>query len=362
MLNIDPMELAGAGSRIPFLSQPPHGHGMAPKAVERAYEYLRKRFGLRPSGGAVDRLLERFLASDRPALKPYHLDPPDPILSDALAALRGPLYIEAKYDGSHMLLCPNGIFKHNGDPAASDQLAGLMYIAASEPDSIERLLSASERYHLALELFGSAHTPMGVHGDHPKPFSAVVFEIGEGEGWIPPPRKYEVLEGLGVDFAGPEFECRPGGYQGLIEELRARVGGIAGEGIVAKGDVGGYSPRSEYEMAYIKAGGLLAFKFKKPEYKAPPGRGERARGKGAEGWLYELPGDAYEEVLNELNKMKHEAGDGFLRDPRNIPAILERVSKHLMEDHPGIWGRLSSGMSERDFRKAVVAALRRNFP
>ncbi|MEM2082360.1 MAG: hypothetical protein QXK34_01295 [Candidatus Bathyarchaeia archaeon] len=337
---------------------------MPPKTVERAYEYLRNRFGLKPSGGAVDRLLERFLASGRPALKPYHLDPPDPILADALSALRGPLYIEAKYDGTHILLCPNGIFKHDGNPVASDQLAGLMHIAAAEPDAIEGLLSASSEYHLALELFGSAYTPMGVHKDHPKPFSAVAFEVGVEGGWIPPPEKYEVLEGLGIDFARPELEYRPAGYQALMEELGARVRGIAGEGIVAKGDVGGYIPRSDYERAYIKAGGLLAFKFKKPEYKAPQRRGAKVapRIERAEARLYELPGDASEEVFNELNKMRHESGDGFLRDPRNIPAILERVSKHLREDHPGIWGRLSEGMSERDFRKAVVAILRRHFP
>lgn len=337
---------------------------MQSKTVERAYEYLRNRFGLKPSGGAVDRLLQRFLASDKPALKPYHLDPPDPIISDALAALRGPLYIEAKYDGTHILLCPTGIFKHDGNPVASDQLAGLMHIAAAEPDAIEGLLSASSEYHLALELFGSAYTPMGVHRDHPKPFSTVAFEVGVEGGWIPPPKKYEVLEGLGIDFARPELEYGPMSYQGLMEELGARVRGIAGEGIVAKGDVGGYAPKSKYEMAYIKAGGLLAFKFKKPEYKAPPRRGAGAapRIERAEGRLYELPSDASEEVFNELNKMRHESGDGFLRDPRNMPAILERVSKHLMEDHPGIWARLSGEMSERDFRKAVAAILRRHFP
>lgn len=332
------------------------------ETVAKAYESLWDRFKYKPSGGAVDGLIERFLASSRPALRPYHLDPPDPILSDVLMALHGPLYAEAKYDGSHILMCPTGIFKHDGGHISSDQLAGLMHIAGREPEAIEGLLTASSGCHLALELFGSAYTPMGVHRGHPKPFSAIVFEVGRGEGWIPPPRKYEVLEGLGVAFVRPEFEYRPRGYQELVEGLEARVEGIAGEGVVVKGDAEGYAPKSKYELAYIKDGGLLAFKFKKHGYRGPSRREGKAEAGGGAKRLYELPEDASQEVFNELNKMGHELGDGFLREPKNIPLILERLSKHLMEDHPAMWERLSKGMAERDFRKSAVAILRKNFP
>ncbi|MBS7287752.1 MAG: hypothetical protein KIH01_03130 [Candidatus Freyarchaeota archaeon] len=51
-----------------------------------------------------------------------------------------------------------------------DQLGGLLYVAASEPDKAGCMLSmVEEGYVVEAELFGSMYTPMGFHKSYGNP-------------------------------------------------------------------------------------------------------------------------------------------------------------------------------------------------
>jgi len=102
------------------------------KTLEDARDYLRVKYKLSPSGDVVEELKKFFLLSTKPDIKPYHIEPPDPLLSNIIPKLKSPMFLESKYDGTHILFCKTGIFKHNGDPVTKDQLAGLLHIAYIE--------------------------------------------------------------------------------------------------------------------------------------------------------------------------------------------------------------------------------------
>jgi len=326
------------------------------KTLEEAYEYLRIKYKIKPLGDIVKGIEKIFLLSTKPDIKPYHIEPPDPLFSSILPKLKTPIFLEPKYDGTHILFCKNGIFKHNGDPVTKDQLAGLLYIAHMEPDSIKPLLKNIDNYIFAIEMFGSAYTPMGVHKNYPKPYTILVFEIGERKAWIPPSRKYSILSNLGINYVKFEEKVLITNYQALIEYLEHKVDKFIGEGLVAKADIGEYLPTSKYELQYIKPGGLFIFKYKKPQFKEVRRKIEKGKKEIEKKKLYEIPDDAKEEVLNEIHKIAIEMGKDYLNVPKNIPLILNRVISHIMIDHPIIWEKCK-GISERDLKKNIVAIL-----
>jgi len=326
------------------------------KTLEEAYNYLRIKYKIKPLGDIVEKLEKLFLLSTKPDIKPYHIEPPDPLFSSMLLKLKTPIFLEPKYDGAHMLFCKNGIFKHNGDPITKDQLVGLLYIAHMEQKSIEPILKNIDNYTFAIEMFGSAYTPMNVHKDYPKLYTIIVFEVGERKVWIPPPRKYDVLSNLEVSYVKYEKQVSIKNYQSLIEYLENNVDKFIGEGLVAKADIGEYLPISKYESQYIKPGGLFIFKYKKPQFKEVRRKIEKGKKEIKEKKIYEIPEDAKEEVLNELHKIAAEMGKDYLNVPKNIPLILNRVISHIMIDHPIIWEKCK-GISERDLKKNIFALL-----
>lgn len=329
--------------------------GPLDRTLKEAYEYLRVKCKVKPFGEVVEKLAYLFMSSTKPSIKPYHIEPPDPLISSILPKLDGPLFLEPKYDGTHVLFCKSGIFKHDGDPVTKDQLAGLLYIAGEEPMLIEPIIDGLNEYFFAVEMFGSAFTPMGVHKDHPKTYTMMVFEVGSRGEWIPPPMKYGILSKLGVGYVKAEKQISPLNYQGLIEYLEEEVKGFTGEGLVVKASAKNYAPRSRYELQYIKPGGLFIFKYKKPGFKKVlPKREEK--GKIIEKRLYEVPEEAKDEILNELYKIKAEEGEEYLNVARNMPLILDRVISHLKTDHPMVWEKCA-GISERDLKKNIVFLL-----
>jgi hypothetical protein len=326
------------------------------KTLEEAYNYLRIKYKIKPLGDIIEELERIFLLSTKPDIKPYHIESPNPLFSSILPKLKTPIFLEPKYDGTHILFCKNGIFKHNGDPITKDQLAGLLYIAHMEPNSIEPILKNIDNYTFAIEMFGSAYTPMSVHKEYPKPYTIIVFEIGERKVWIPPPRKYDLLSNLGISYVKSGEQVLITNYQALIEYLEHEVDKFVGEGLVAKADIGEYLPISKYELQYIKPGGLFIFKYKKPQFKDVRRKIEEGKKEIKEKKIYEIPEDAKEEVLNELHKIAAEMGKDYLNVPKNIPLILNRVISHIMIDHPIIWEKCK-GISERDLKKNIVALL-----
>jgi len=267
------------------------------------------------------------------------------------------MFLEPKYDGTNILFCKTGIFKHNGDPVTKDQLAGLLHIAYIEPDSIKPILSNASNYTFAAEMFGSAYTPMGVHKSYTKPYTISVFEVGEKDTWIPPPEKYEVLSTLRVNYVEAESQISTVSYQKLLEHLESEVSKFTGEGLVVKANAEGYLPQSKYELQYIKPGGLFIFKYKKLEFKGVRVKVEVEKREAPEKRLYEVPSEAKDEILNELHKLAAEMGKEYLNTARNTPLILDRVMSHIMNDHPVIW-EMCKGISERDLKKSIVVLLR----
>jgi hypothetical protein len=100
----------------------------------------------------IDKYLSRvsfhwYLSSTVPPIKPYHLSHLDPVVGDMLPELKTPIFLEPKYDGTHILVSSTGVFKHDGKPVQPDQLAGLLYVAEAEEEFVEALLSGLDRYN-----------------------------------------------------------------------------------------------------------------------------------------------------------------------------------------------------------------------
>ena len=325
--------------------------------LPRALNYL-KRSGYRVDSisGEAERLVELFKrgVEGRPAIKPYHVDPPSPALYSYLDAARPVVYAEQKLDGTHIQVSGSGLFKHNGDPVASDQLGGLIYVAVMEPEKARRIMDvAEEGYVVEVELFGSRYTPMGFHKGYEKPFDVAVFEVGLEGRWIPPPEKYEVIDGFNLP--------RPGAVRveyDSVDQLREKLESIAHrpdwfEGAVVKAP---FTPKEGFQVKeYVKTGSLLLFKVKKRvelKRRKPKKKKKKER---EEPRVYL---DVKEEAVNEVAKLVVELGEEYVMDARNTGVIIERIVRYLDEAHPTLVERFKAeGLTDRDLRRAVGEAV-----
>ncbi len=321
--------------------------------LKKALSLLRRYrldFSMTPLAEKVVRLSNPKL---RPTLKPYHLEPLKDYIIPFISGLE--LYAEAKYDGTHLLIDEKGIYKHNGEPLASDQLAGLLYIACVEPRLISRLFKAVEEgFTAAFELYGSRYTPMGFHRGHSKPYDIAVFEIARENRWITPPLKYKVIASL--KLPSPKVW-----HVGRAKNLRSKLERIASlpeayEGAVFKAD-GSAVKDNPLLKPYLKPGFLLAFKVK---VKTPPLEAERARKQAGKPRpktkQVKLPLSAEQEVLNEIGKIMVEKGLDYMLDRRNMGRMIERCLKHLQE-HPAVWSEIEKQKITLKNVKRAVAAL-----
>jgi hypothetical protein len=324
--------------------------------LKRALRILRER-GVEAKSQASMKLTSLYLSSTVPPIKPYHLSHLDPVVGDMLPELKTPIFLEPKYDGTHILVSSTGMFKHDGKPVQPDQLAGLLYVAEAEEEFVEALLSGLDRYSFALELYGRDYTPMGAHRNEARPFTIKVFEVAEGACWVHPPEKYSVLRSIGLPYAEPVLEVKPEGYEELLLKVGEALTRAEGEGVVGKASLRGYIPRIPRELKFIHRCGLFAFKHKKPEYRHRPTVGAKRRvARREEGVARLLPEAAVDEIYNELRKILREDGLAFLMNDRNIPAIIDRVIEHLRNDHPHLWAE-ASNVGLKQVKREVVMLL-----
>lgn len=333
----------------------------AEDVLAKALSYLKKcGCGVGSISGEAERVVELFRRSfgGRPRIKPYHIDPPSPALYSYLEETRPVVYAEQKFDGTHIQVSSSGLFKHDGNPLANDQLGGIIYVATVEPEKAKRILDmAEEGYVVELELFGSKYTPMGFHKDYGKPFDLVVFEVGFGDKWVPPPEKYAVIERFGVPH--PQFLKidYKDAYQLKEEAERITERPDWFEGAVLKAP---FKPMGDVHIKeYVKTGSLIIFKVKKKlEEKlerAEPKRKKEGKGKAP---LSEVYRELKSEALNEAAKITVEQGEDYVRDMRNTGPIIERITKSICEAHPELVERFKAeGFTERDVRKVVGEAL-----
>ncbi|MBS7248066.1 MAG: hypothetical protein QXW47_10280 [Candidatus Jordarchaeales archaeon] len=333
----------------------------AEDVLTKALSYLKKcRCEVGSFSGEAERVVELFRRSfgGRPRIKPYHIDPPSPALYSYLEEAKPVVYAEQKFDGTHIQVSSSGLFKHDGNPLANDQLGGLIYVATVEPEKVKKVLDmAEEGYVVELELFGSKYTPMGFHKDYGKPFDLVVFEVGFGDRWTPPPEKYAVMERFGV----PHPQALKIDYRDAYQ-LKEEAEKIAErpdwfEGAVLKAP---FKPaRDMYIKEYVKTGSLIVFKVKKKleekvkEKAEPKMKKEEKRTPMSEVYL-----ELKSEALNEAAKITMEQGEEYVRDMRNTGPIIERIVKGICEAHPELVERFKAeGFTERDIRKVVGEAL-----
>lgn len=327
--------------------------------LAKALGFLRARgLNVDLSSSGARRLVDLFRrgAGEKPPIKPYHVDPPSIAIYSYLEEAKPVVYAEQKFDGTHVQLSASGVFKHDGGLVAGDQLGGLLYFAALEPDKAECVLSmVEEGYVVEAELFGSMYTPMGFHKDYEKPFDLVVFEVGAGGRWIPPPEKYDVYE----EFGAPHPESVGVVYEDALQ-LKEEVERLAGrpewfEGAVVKAP---FKPSAEgfAIREYVKTGSLIVFKVKKSIERRAKEKKERAKvGVTAVSDTYRA---LVSEAVDEVRKIAAELGEEYVMDVRNTAAVIERVVRYLGEAHPELVERfMAEGFTERDVRKVVGEAV-----
>ena len=323
-------------------------------AVRRAMDLLREGFSVEPKGWAVDSLLRLYMESSRPPIRPYHVEEATIDVYYYMAKNRLEVFAERKYDGTHMQISGEGIFKHGGGVASSDQLAYLMLYCIENEEAFKRVYGAiREGYTLEFELFGRAYTPMGFHRSHPKLVDVRVFEIGYEGKWIPPPEKYEVLKGL------PHPEYYKVEYEGL-DDLIERLNELAlapetFEGIVAKSR---FVQDPELPKEYAETSTLVLFKVKKEtirEREKIIGGGAASREEA--GIDVETLATLRSEIRNEIGKLKTELGEDYLKDRRSYPEIISRIEGYLRNEHPQTYRRVVSSTSIRDLRKIIANLL-----
>jgi len=282
--------------------------------------------------------------NNKPSLKPYHIDYPNMDVFRLIVERGLVLYVEPKYDGTHIQFSMDGIFKHNGDPISNDQLAGILHICYDNPRLIRNIVEAvGKGYVLELELFGKYYTPRGFHLDYPKLYDLTVFEVGFNDCWIPPPRKYEVLRSFSLPYPAPiVFKPRN------MDEMDRRFKEIARredffEGIVVK--TGMVEDTSGYRVKQFIKRDLIIFKMKVKESKISIAK--KKAGKRSEK-IY-LSEGLMNEIRDEIDKMYYVDREIFM-NPRNIPRIISMVMKYLRDAHP----ELLKEANERMVRKYIA--------
>lgn len=294
-----------------------------------------------------DKIIDLFKNSfeSKPMIRPYHIDYPNEDILRLIIDKKLEVYVEAKHDGTHIQLCKNGIFKHDGKPVSNDQLAGLLHIAYDNPQLIEKILDAVRRgYVVEIELFGSKYTPMGFHLNHPKMFDLIVFEIGLNDCWFPPPEKYTLLEDMELPF--PNYvELKPTNIESFkkkLEELASRKDFY--EGAVAKANA---IEAKGYRVRQFIKNGLIIFKVKvkKPIIKSK----KKVKKKVVKKVEIKLPKQLAMEIDDEVVKLFKMERELF-KSRKNIPVIIKRVMEYLKDSHP----HLLEGVEEREVRKYIA--------
>lgn len=292
--------------------------------------------------------------SSRPSLKPYHIDYPNMDVFRLIVDRGLVLYVEPKYDGTHIQFSVNGIFKHNGDPISNDQLAGILHICYDNPVLIKNIVNAVEEgYILETELFGKYYTPRGFHLEYSKLYDLTVFEIGFNGGWIPPPRKYEVLESLNLPYPTP-VTFRPKSMDDMdrrFRELASRE--YFFEGIVVKANI--VENIAGYRVKQFLKNDLIIFKMKVKESRITVGEKKRKVGKMREK-IY-LSEALMREIRDEIDKIYYVNREIFM-SPRNIPRIISMVMNYLREAHPELLEETNERMVKKYIGSEVLEKIR----
>lgn len=293
-------------------------------------------------------LLDLAKNSTKPTIKPYHIENPKEELYEFIFKNKIEIYAEAKFDGTHVQISRNGIFKHNGSKVARDQLAYLIYLSINEPSVMKSIYEAvNEGYILECELFGKHYSPRKFHSNYEKNIDIVVFEIGKDENWIAPPEKYEILTKLGLPFP-KYFKVE---YSSL-EELKNNLKLLAlrddtFEGVVVKSKNNNY----KVSLDYLK-NNLLIFKVKK-EIEEPVRTIPKKEGKEEIRIDPEVLKTLESEIENEIAKIEANRGIEYIRDKKNIRNMLDEIFNSLRESHPS----LVSSVNEKVLKKIIVSLI-----
>lgn len=322
--------------------------------IKKALDLLKKKYGLDKK--IPEEFFEIFRKSSKPSIKPYHIESPSLRVYEYIVKNKLEVFIEKKYDGTHMQISEKGIFKHDGKPASIDQLAYFLFYCINNGGVFEETLKAIRKgYTIEFELFGRDYTPMGFHKTHHKPIDIVVFELGYEDKWIPPPDKYNILEELKL----PYVNCYKINYKDM-EDLIKRVNDLASmqdtyEGVVVKSKFLG---SSELPVEYVKTSTLLIFKVKKEVIKEKK-RMEVRRESLKEYVKVDLETLAIikSEVRNEVGKIKGELGEDYLKDKKNFPYVISRIEKYLKNGHPQLYNDIVKFLGERGLRKVIAEEL-----
>jgi len=325
------------------------------QAIEKAISFINRKYKITPKDEISAWIIKLYKNTFQPPIRPYHIENPIKYLYQYIFEHDIKVFAEHKYDGTHIQISKQGIFKHSGSIASSEQLGYLIYIAYDQPELMNKVKEAIQKdYILECEIFGKHYTPRGFHKDYQKNLDLVVFEIGKENSWITPPEKYEILNQLELPNP-PHYDVE----YSSAEDLEKRLSDLAlkpesFEGIVAKGK---FIPNGhELILDYVKSN-LLIFKVKKEILLPREEVREIKTFKKDENIKITINKEIYSilesEIENEIAKISSEKGEEYIRNKRNIPIILNEVIFNLRQSHPS----LILNMDQKELKKLIATII-----
>jgi hypothetical protein len=323
------------------------------RAIEKALSFLNRKYKIAPKDEYSAWIIELYRNTSKPLIRPYHIENPIKYLYQYIFEHNIKVFAEHKYDGTHIQISKQGIFKHSGDIASSEQLGYLIYIAHDQPELMIKVKDAIQKgYILECEIFGKHYTPRGFHKDYQRNLDLVVFELGKENSWITPPEKYEILNQLELPNP-PHYNVE----YSSAEDLEKRLSDLAlmpesFEGIVAKGK---FIPNGhELILDYVKSN-LLIFKVKK-EILSPKEEKHKIKAfkKKEEDIRITISAETYSilrsEIENEVAKIAVEKGKEYIRNKKNIPLILNEIIFNLRKSHTS----LILNIDQKELKKLIA--------
>jgi hypothetical protein len=321
--------------------------------IEKALSFLKKKYKIVPKEEISYWIIDLFKNSSKPPIRPYHIENPIKYLYHYIFEHKIKIFAEHKYDGTHIQISNQGIFKHSGDVISADQLGYLLYIAHDQSELMDKVKEAIHKgYIIECEIFGKDYTPRGFHKNYFRNLDLIVFELGKDNSWIAPPEKYEILDQLELPNP-PHYNVE---YVS-VEDLEKKLADLAlkpesFEGIVVKGK---FVPDGhELILDYVKSN-LLIFKVKK-EILSPKVEKKEVKTfkKEKEEIRIAMSTEKYSilksEIENEIAKISAEKGEEYVRDKRNIPIMLNEIIFNLMQAHPS----LILNIDQRELKKIIA--------
>ena len=265
------------------------------------------------------------------------------------------IYLENKFDGTHVVFAPTGIFKHSGLTIDEWQLRGLLKAVENVPEKFKWLReNVDAGFIVALELYGNAYTPMHVHLNHKYNWDIQPFEVAKERFetgkylWLPPHLRYRLWD----EIFAPIYVDRLSFYDvadvdRIDERIREATENCLYEGIVVKS-----ATDKRISKPYTR-NTLIIMKSKPLKYRhRPKSKKPKKKAKKKDTTTVREGTPEYDEIVNEIAKIL--ATKEIEPHIRNTRKVIELVTERLMDAHPEMFRDIDRKILGRTIAKIWI--------